>query len=374
MTRRSSAIVAVVVIVGALRAWPGAPDGPAAGPLPDRLSSRDFWKLSVQLSEADGYFRSENLVSNETAWPAVLPDLARTVKPRRAYLGVGPEQNFTYIAALNPAVAFVVDIRRGNLQLHLMYKALFELSPDRGEFVSKLFSLRRPPGISPESTAAEIFSAYARPGLRSEPLFKANLEAIEDLYLKQRHIALPPDDVKGIARIYREFFDQGLSIQYAVAPSRQPGMFPTYAELMTAGDMTNTSGFLGSEENFRRVKSLQARNLIVPVVGNFAGPKAVRSVARYLKASSTLVGAFYLSNVEQYLRREGSWASFCANAGTLPLDGSSVFIRSERGSDPGIWYGSSAIGPGGTYMRPFGPRLVLRIGNIGDEVRSCGER
>src|SRR5687768_5104769 len=68
MTRRSSAIVAVVVIVGALRAWPGAPDGPAAGPLPDRLSSRDFWKLSVQLSEADGYFRSENLVSNETAW------------------------------------------------------------------------------------------------------------------------------------------------------------------------------------------------------------------------------------------------------------------------------------------------------------------
>ena len=60
-----------------------------------------------------------------------------------------------------------------------------------------------------------------------------------------------------------------------------------------------------------------------------------------------------------------------AIAGTLPLDGSSVFIRSERGSDPGIWYGSSAIGSGGTYMRPFGPRLVLRIGNIGDEVRSC---
>jgi hypothetical protein len=373
MTRRYFVIVAAVVIVGALRAWPGAPDGPAAGPLPERLSDRDFWKLSTQLSEPDGYFRSENLVSNETAWPAVLPDLARVAKPRRAYLGVGPEQNYTYIAALSPAIAFVVDIRRGNLQLHLMYKALFELSADRGEFVSRLFSLRRPAGLSKESSATEILGAYSRPGLRSETLFKTNLAAIVDLYEKHRRIPLRADDVKGMEGIYREFFEQGLSIQYAVTPSRQPGMFPTYLELMTAGDGVGGGGFLGTEQNFRRVKALHARNLIVPVVGNFAGPKAVRSVGKYLKSRNTLVGAFYLSNVEQYLRREGSWATFCANAATLPLDNASVFIRSERGSDPGVWYGSGGVGPGPPFMRAFGPRLVLRLGNIGDEVRACGQ-
>lgn len=370
MTRRYFAIVAAVAIVGALRAWPEAPYGPGGGVLPNRLSDRDFWKLSAQLSEADGYFRSSNLVSNETAWPAVLPELVRTARPRRAYLGVGPEQNFTYIAALNPAIAFIVDIRRGNLQLHLMYKALFELSADRAEFVSRLFSLRRPPGLAAQSTAAEIFTAYSRPGLRSDTLFKTNLAAIVGFYLANRRIMPRPDDVKGVERVYGEFFNQGLSIQYAVSPTRQPGMFPTYQEMMTAGEGTSTGGFLGTEENFRRVKDLHARNLIVPVVGNFAGPKAVRSVGKYLKASNAMVGAFYLSNVEQYLRREGSWTNFCANAATLPLDGTSVFIRSERGSDPGVWYGSAALGSG-AYTRPFGLRLVLRLGSIPDEVRSC---
>ena len=62
--------------------------------------------------------------------------LSERAKPGGVYLGVGPEQNFTYIAAIRPKIAFITDIRRGNLQLHLMYKALFELSADRAEFVS----------------------------------------------------------------------------------------------------------------------------------------------------------------------------------------------------------------------------------------------
>ena len=370
MTRRNFAIVAAVVIVAALRALPGAPESPGGtGALPDRLSDRDFSKLSAHLSEPDGYFRSENLVSNETAWPAVLPELTRAAKPGRAYLGVGPEQNFTYIAALEPRIAFVVDIRRGNLQLHLMYKALFELSADRAEFVSRLFSMRRPAGLSRTSTAGEIFAAYARPDLRSEARFQENLAAMVDV---SRGLLLRDDDIRGIERVYREFFDQGLSIQYAVAPNRQPGMFPTYPDLMAAGDGTG-GGFLGSEENFRRVKDLHARNLIVPVVGNFAGPKAIRAVGSYLKSSDALVGAFYLSNVEQYLRREGLWTSFCANAAALPSDEASVFIRSERGN-PGVWHNAGMGGPGTGYSRPFGPRLVLRLGNMPAEVRACSTR
>ena len=62
------------------------------------------------------------------------------------YIGVGPEQNFTYIARLRPSTAFIIDIRRENRSLHLLYKALFEISRDRADFVSRLFSPARPAG------------------------------------------------------------------------------------------------------------------------------------------------------------------------------------------------------------------------------------
>ena len=64
--------------------------------------------------------------------------------------------------------------------------------------------------------------------------------------------------------------------------------------------------FLASEENFLVLKELHQKNLLVPVVGNFAGPKALRAVGRYLKEREAIVSAFYLSNVEQYLDREGT--------------------------------------------------------------------
>ena len=108
-------------------------------------------------------------------------------------------------------------------------------------------------------------------------------------------------------------------------------MQPTYAALMAATDERGeTLGFLGTEDRFAFVKGLQSRNLIVPVVGNFAGPKAINGVAAYLKQKDTTVAAFYLSNVEEYLRRDGLWQDFCANVSALPRDATSTFIRSVR--------------------------------------------
>src|SRR6185295_10145972 len=112
-------------------------------------------------SEEDGFFRSDNLLSNETTFQYVIPGLLKAAKQGRVYMGVGPEQNFTYITALKPAMAIIVDIRHGNLDVHLMYKALFELSKDRAEFVGRLFSRKRPDGLTTKSTASEIFNAYS---------------------------------------------------------------------------------------------------------------------------------------------------------------------------------------------------------------------
>src|SRR6266850_6910567 len=178
-----AAALLVVVWLGGLPLGAGARAAIAARP--ERLTDHEFWKASLDLSEPNGSFRSDNLLSNEIFFQYVIPDLVRTTKPGRAYMGVGPEQNFTYIVAVKPRIAFIVDIRRGNLDLHLMYKALFELSADRADFVSRLFSRKRPPGLRPSSTAAEIFSAY----LQVEPSQDAYDRNLKDIQhqLAARH-------------------------------------------------------------------------------------------------------------------------------------------------------------------------------------------
>ena len=331
--------------------------------LPDKLSDRDYWNLVTDFSEPDGEFRSDNLLSNEIFLQSVIPELARTVKAERVYLGVGPEQNFTYIAALKPKMVFILDIRRGNLQLHMMYKALFELASDRADFIFMLFSRKRSEGLGPKSTANEIFTALdaaapARVEL-GEARFKANLKVLQDHLTRTRHLPLTTEDLKGIEYIYGTFSSYGPGLEYWSTSGRGGGRdAPTYWDLMVADDKRGQHrSFLANEENFMMLKELHQKNLVVPVVGNFAGPKALKAIARYLKEHEATVSAFYLSNVEQYLQREGTWYAFCANAATLPIDESSRFIRSVR---------NNTYGPGVGLDSDHGSML--------EEVKACAAR
>src|SRR4029078_5382113 len=103
-------------------------------------SDTEFWRIFSTMSETGGSFPSENFVSNEMSYQHPIPALHNTGRPDGVYLGVGPEQNFTYIANLKPRLAIIFDIRRQNAMAHLMYKAVFEMSSTRAEFVSRLFS------------------------------------------------------------------------------------------------------------------------------------------------------------------------------------------------------------------------------------------
>ena len=142
------AIVAVLVstIVGAT---------PVQTPtLPSEISDKDFWRMIVDLSERGGDFSNENFVSNELQYQDVVPALKATTKPGGVYIGVGPEQNFTYASVLQSKLAFVIDIRRQNMLELLIYKALFEISPNRIDFVSNLFSRVRPAGLDTKTIRA----------------------------------------------------------------------------------------------------------------------------------------------------------------------------------------------------------------------------
>jgi hypothetical protein len=318
-----------------------------ADTLPSRISDDDFWRMVTSFSERAGTFPSDNLLSNETALQHVIPDLARSTKPGGVYLGVGPEQNFTYMVALRPRMAFIFDIRRGNLALHLIYKALFEMSADRAEFVSRLFARKRPDGLTATSTIAEIFDAVAAVE-SSEALYVENVRAVVNHLTKKHTFVLDAGDLLRLQHDYRAFYLYGPKIQYSSSRNDgRRGGEPTYSDLMVATDGTGElRSYLSTDESFRFLKQLEADNLVVPLVGNFSGPRAIRAVGQYLKDNGATVSVFYVSNVEEYLRQDGVWPSFCGNVASLPIDETSTFIRSVRGrTAAGLFTLNSELAP-----------------------------
>ena len=314
-----------------------APDVRAADRLPKRLSDRAFWRMVEEFSEPNGAFGSDNLLSNETTLQEVIPPLQRAIRPNGVYLGVGPDQNFTYITALRPRIAFIVDIRRQNLVEHLFYKALLELSKDRADFLSRLFGRPRPDGLSPGSTVDELFDAYR--GLApSEDLFRKNDRDVLELLVKKHKFTLTTVDFRNLEFVARAFFVEGPQLRYSFP--RQNGIaraFPTYAQLMLATDAVGEQrGYLASEANYRALRDFERDNLLVPIVGDFAGPKALRAVARYLREHGETVDVLYTSNVEQYLVQTDAWPRWVDNVAALPINPASTFIRSYF--DKGFFY------------------------------------
>src|SRR5436853_6082747 len=102
----------------------------AAQTFPDHLSDAEFRTLVTSVSEPGGVFVTDNIISNEIAFQDVLPELQRRDR-QGAYIGVGPEQNLSYIAALKPPIAFIIDLQRGNMRRNLRYNALIVSSNSR---------------------------------------------------------------------------------------------------------------------------------------------------------------------------------------------------------------------------------------------------
>jgi hypothetical protein len=299
-----------------------------AGGVPAQISDAGFWRMVSEFSEEGGAFTFENFVSNEVTFQQVIPTLKQKATPGGAYLGVGPEQNFTYIAALRPSVAFIIDIRRQNMMELLIYKAIFEMSIDRADFISRLFSRKRPVGVTETSGAEALFQAFgqANPDARR---FACNLKGIKDRLIQFHRFPLSIEDQNAIDHVYQALFVGGPQISYAF---RSPG--DTYVSLMTASDGRGKNwSYLASESNFQLVREMQRRNLIVPLVGDFAGPKVIPAVGQYLREHDATVSVFYTSNVEEYIRSPlGNYSRFCASVATLPVDAASTFIRWTSGT------------------------------------------
>ncbi len=306
-------------------ARPSAPVSPPDA-LPARLSDAEFWKLQADISEPGGYFQiRDNFTSNEMEVGALFTMLRESHVAGDVYMGVGPEQNFTYIAAIRPRMAFIVDIRRQAVVQHLMFKAFFELAKDRADFISLVFAKPRPAGLDTSTSIQAMWEAYRNVATDSALANRTYARVTKQLF-ETHGFTFTEDERETLKYVFDAFYGYGPSIATRGATNGRGGDF---AEL--TGYSTDRTGqprsFLSSEESFRTIKSLHERNLIVPVSGDFGGPKAVRAIGAYLSQHHGTLRAFYVSNVEQYLFQDGKALAFYENVATVPVDSESVFIR-----------------------------------------------
>jgi hypothetical protein len=236
---------------------------------------------------------------------------------------------------VQPKIAFIFDIRRDMLLEHLMYKSVFEMSANRVEFVANLFSRKAPAQLTADSPVQTIFQAFSRVPADAM-LVEQNANLIMDRLKTRHHFQITAADERGIRALYRTFAREG--VQFFDSSFRSPG----YATLMTLTDGRGKNwSYLATKDRYDRVRLMQQQNLIVPLVGDFAGPKAIRAVGQYLKDHGATVRVFYISNVEDYIQAR---SKYVGNIASLPTDASSVLLR---------WYigGHTEVEPVGEFLR-----------------------
>lgn len=307
----------------------GSPEMPGALGPGEPISDSAFAALSARISGPGGYFNSDNLVSNEDGYLKVLGALKRLDVRGGAYVGVGPDQNFSYIAAIRPDIAFVVDIRRDNLLEQLLLKALMERAPTRVQFLAGLTG--RP---APADTAGwrgrsidEIVAYIDRTPVDSTVVLALRREIGQAV--RSYGIPLTAEDLSTIRRFHAAFIDEGMGLRFTSAGRGPRPWYPTYRQLVTATDMAGQeASYLSSAARYRLVRELELENRVIPVVGDLAGDKALKELGAVLREMGLKLTAFYVSNVEFYLWRAGTFPGWVANLKALPATSNAVVIRS----------------------------------------------
>jgi hypothetical protein len=310
-----------------------APAAPPAAP----ARARAFARLVDRLSEPGGYFDTDNLISNERGYLHVVGALARLGVRGRGVRGAsGPDQNFSYIARVRPSVAFVVDVRRDNLLQHLMFKALFAGARNRAEYLALLLGRPAPSDAARwADRPVDAIVAY----LDATPATAASARAAREVVLagaRASGVPLSEADLATVARFHQAFVDAGLGLQFTSAGRAPRPHYPTLRQLVQERDLEgNQASYLAREDDFRFVKGLQARDLVVPVVGDLAGPRALAAIGEEVRRRGERVSVLYASNVEDYLLRGGTFARYARTVAALPRDRRSVMIRSYFGGNFG---------------------------------------
>jgi hypothetical protein len=294
-----------------------------------RPATSDFGRLIDRLSEEGGYFPSDNLVSNETSYLHVLGALEAMAVRGGAYVGVGPDQNFSYIAEIQPDVAYIIDIRRDNLLHQLLFKALFENARNRVEYLCLMLGKPVPDDLATwDDASIDEIVVYVDTALSSIDHFEmASARLLTSV--ERFGVSLSEADLGTIRGIHSMFYDYGLDIRYSNRSRGGMGRFPSWRRLLVETDLDGRQrGYLSDESRFRWLKEFQRRNRIIPVVGDLAGSHALAAIGHEIENRGLGMTAFYVSNVEQYLMQGPEFERFAATVSDLPRARDGVLIRS----------------------------------------------
>ena len=291
----------------------------------------EFSRLVAEFSEPGGWFDTDNLISNEASYLHVVPRLEQAGVSGGVYIGVGPDTSFSYIARIRPRVAFLVDIRRDNLLLHLLFKALFAMSRNRMEYLLLLTGAPAPDDIESWNRARIDRIVEYIDGQGYEPADPALARRLEET-LGGFGVPLSPQEMETIRRFHGEFLNRRLSLRFHSVGRLQRSYYPTYRELLLETDRNGRQlNFLASEEDFQFLRSLQARGGVIPVVGDLGGTHALAAIGSWMAEHNHRLAAFYVSNVEDYLFRGRTFLRYMDNLNRLPRSERSVVIRSIFG-------------------------------------------
>ncbi len=340
VTRHAIAVFVAVLagftpVVTAAQAPPATTANAKASVATDSLSVEQFAALVRRLSDSGGYFDTDNLISNESSYLHPLTTLDKLGVRGGAYIGVGPDQNFSLIARVSPTIAFITDIRRDNLLQHLLFKALFEQARNRTEYVALWLGRTVPSNIEAlRDQPIDSIVAWASRTAATPASADAAVRSVRTDVLRYG-LALSASDLATIERFHRTFIAQGPALRFTSTGRAPRDYYPTLGQLMSERDLAGRqAGYLARDRDFQVVKSLQRRNLVVPVVGDLSGPGTLPRIGTVLRERRESLSVLYASNVEDYLIRDGRFAAYAQHVARLPLQPHSVIVRS--------WFG----GPG----------------------------
>src|SRR4030095_13719695 len=149
-----------------------------------------------------------------------------------------------------PALAIVTDIRRQNMLEHLLYKALFDLSATRAEFLANLFS-RETPRIDSRASLPELLQSIRRSG-SSVARLRSNLSAVRQRLSQKFGLHLSEMDLSRIEYVYATLHEEGLDLRFSSIGRNNAMNYPTFESLLLQTDRSGArQGYLATEESFQ---------------------------------------------------------------------------------------------------------------------------
>lgn len=309
------------------------PAGPAASAIeqPARAGaaplSLEHWRHMVSTLSLPGASSSPGYVCQNGSYLQVAKSLVARAPADGVYIGVGQDENLSYIALTRPVLALVVGSNHDQLLLQLMYKALFEIAADRQAFLVGLLgadgSELRP--ASPDDRLSLLMDRVGRLP-RTEASFESAHRAIQRRVVSFG-LDLGPDANSKLRDVHQAFFRRGLELRHA--PNDRTGNPETFPTLRTVLESVSPDGavrsFLGTSAYFDSVRRLHASNRIVPLVGTL--PDALPVVAAFLRQRSLEVGVVHVSSTELAIATPQAFAKWTRSLATLPKSKGALFIR-----------------------------------------------